>query len=343
MHYYMFNQWHILLLLIPMSYLVGLTIVKTVDQRMSDISINMPKIVLPTQHITVKTDHGSSGFSVAQNTYTHNSVKPLQSTNLTTFSEKQNPEKTILEKFEGNVDDDQSSEFPALGEGLARAITKSRGSHSKNVSPTRPDISRTIHCRNNSDCNVVNGEGMNKCVDSKCQCAVGSGHLCHEGNTYYKDPSQLTPRQLEKFKKHAKFSKMTSHDYRNWLETYKQDPQNLPDRHRLAFRKLLRGDSITVKDIPMDLKKRAKTGEEYYKHLTKANTQYMGDINLETGGWQQGYNADEYTEFVNPQDLKHMHIVPPPQRDEDDSSLRKIQPRISRKFHLHHKSAVPKN
>jgi hypothetical protein len=37
------------------------------------------------------------------------------------------------------------------------------------------------------------------------------------GNRYYKDPKDMTPTQRERFKKYAKLDKMTSEDYRNWL------------------------------------------------------------------------------------------------------------------------------
>jgi len=294
----MLNQWVILLSLIPISYFIGLTIVNTVDKRMSDISINMPKIVLPPQKITVTIDRlGTSGNN-------NTTVKSTYDTVYQDQNQNQNGSTTsILESFSSNDD---------------------------------------ITCRRDDDCNIVNGDGANKCQDGKCQCVTGSGHLCHEGNTYYLDPKDMTAQQVSRFKKNANFTKMTAHDYRNWLELYRDDPSNLPDRHHEAFRKLIRGEKIISKDVPFDLTPRPNTGEEYYKKLVGSSGEQMKShletINLETGGWQQGYNSDEYTEFVTPTDLKHLHVIPPVQRDTDDQTLKMVRPIVTGHYSVHHKS-----
>src|SRR6187455_734078 len=49
----------VFLITIVFGYLVGLTITNVVDQRLSDISINLPKINLPRQNIYVNLDMDS--------------------------------------------------------------------------------------------------------------------------------------------------------------------------------------------------------------------------------------------------------------------------------------------
>ena len=116
--------------------------------------------------------------------------------------------------------------------------------------PTHPRV--LVGCTKDEDCNVVNGDGKNVCKsDGTCSCiGGGSGTFCHYGPTAYRDPKDMTPSELRRFK--AKFrSNFTLQDYKNWLMLYKNDVENLRAHHRKNLRVLLQGGNLTPKDVPI--------------------------------------------------------------------------------------------
>jgi len=69
---------------------------------------------------------------------------------------------------------------------------------------------------------------------------------------YYKDLSEMSERQVLKFKQNAKFDKMTVRDYVNWLSLYFQEPDILSQHNRRNLEKLKNGRRLTDDDIPRD-------------------------------------------------------------------------------------------
>lgn len=111
------------------------------------------------------------------------------------------------------------------------------------------EIPRKVTCENNADCNIVYGQGKNKCIGGKCQCSSGVGTFCHQRKNYYKDPRDMTPAQVIKFRKKAKMENMTTQDYINWLSLFRYDIESLPIEHRRNFQRYLQG--LPIYDIPL--------------------------------------------------------------------------------------------
>lgn len=111
------------------------------------------------------------------------------------------------------------------------------------------EVPNKIMCHTDEDCNIIYGNGKNKCLSGKCQCQEGTGRFCHKTPNYYKDPKDMTPAQIIKFKNKAKVEKMTIGDYKNWLMLFKYDQENLPRYHLPNFQRLMMGQPIY--DIPL--------------------------------------------------------------------------------------------
>jgi hypothetical protein len=244
----------VLLLCIVFGYLLGLTIVNTVDRRLSDISINMPKINLPRQSINISvsdvSQRNGSSYQMKQyhpKVHVKNQFQPyraqldqvfrLKSPNQS-FKPLQAPQNGI-EGFQSVVGQDDADIVntpppPGLVPGLqdvpsvrdkyaaprrgyvplrndtnqpkptgltqnnpvnpevrpnpplltSPAIVPNPGvgttanliidpnvdiAKIPNASPTLTaptPVSSTVRCQNNSDCNVVYGNGKNKCLSS---------------------------------------------------------------------------------------------------------------------------------------------------------------------------------
>lgn len=111
------------------------------------------------------------------------------------------------------------------------------------------EIPDKVTCNTNEDCNIIYGKGKNQCVGGKCKCTEGTGAFCHKRPNYYKDPTEMTPAQVIKFKKNAKLENMTIGDYKNWLMLFKYDQESLPRYHLRNFQRLMMGQPIY--DIPL--------------------------------------------------------------------------------------------
>lgn len=111
------------------------------------------------------------------------------------------------------------------------------------------EVPQKITCQTHEDCNVIYGRGKNQCIGGQCQCTKGAGTFCHRRPNYYKDPKEMSPEQIIKFKKRAKLEKMTLGDYKNWLTLFKHDQESLPNRHLANFQRLMMGQIIY--DIPL--------------------------------------------------------------------------------------------
>jgi hypothetical protein len=159
----------------------------------------------------------------------------------------------------------------AAGSAAPGAPLKGQSVQSKN-----PPVVKT--CSVDADCNKQPGQTGNVCkADKTCYCVTGSGKVC-EIMTFYKDPKNMSPDQLQKFKMQADFSKMTLGDYMNWLGLYRNDiatlSKNFPS-HLKNFEKFLTGQLITIQEL--DAVKNSKnriTGLDTAQNLYN---QYLGD------------------------------------------------------------------
>jgi hypothetical protein len=166
--------------------------------------------------------------------------------------------------------------------------------------------SRAIGCTADDDCNVVYGNGQNKCLSSgECYCAKGSGQFCHYGPTYYKDPKDMTDEQRRKFKLKAKVYKMTLQDYINWLRLFEDEQDLLSPRDLANLQKLLKGIHLKDEDVPRENIPPPLTAEQYFNQLYMLDAQ-LNPQNADTAGLQLPANYTEYSQYDNPRNLKHL-------------------------------------
>jgi len=115
----------------------------------------------------------------------------------------------------------------------------------------------------------------------------------------------MTPEQLRKFKTRAKVYKMTLQDYANWLLLFESDPEHLAPRHLTNLRKIEKGETLTIDDIPRDNIPPPLTAQQYFDRLSDYDEQ-MVPQNLETTGLQMPANYGDYSTFETPRNLKHL-------------------------------------
>lgn len=180
---------------------------------------------------------------------------------------------------------------------------------SKEIQPTFTETSKPIQqkvgCNVDNDCNLVNGGGengnKNVCKsDGTCHCVSGSGTFCQFGPTNYKDPKDMTEHERKIFKYQFR-NNFTLQDYKNWLMLYVNDAQHLRENHRDNLAKLLRGETLFVKDIPNIRIKPSMDAADYFSKMYEG-----GKISVhfpeegETGAMLP-YNYGKYSEFISPE------------------------------------------
>jgi hypothetical protein len=380
----------VFLITVVFGYLLGLTITNVVDQRLSDISINLPKVNLPRQNIYVNLDMDSLekkgqtklNSVTVRNQFRQNRPDSGPSFQLKSPDSQIKPFKQIHEGFESGTSDDESDLVKAKQLNMPTAIYEKDFAHPReptvpvkedqlesieagyissqetatpsainqsddqkmdnrkcasNNAETRP----VIGCRTDADCNVVFGNGRNKCLsNNKCYCVEGSGLFCHYGPTYYKDPKDMSDRQLQKFKLKAKFDKMTVQDYVNWLMLFEDDLEALAPRHLNNFIKLKKGIKLTLNDIPRDKIPPPMTAQDYFTQLYTLDDQiniYSPQVS-NVAGLQIPANYSDYSEFGPPQNLKHLLVRPLTLDQELTKSnnkgvLQTLQTKISNDWH----------
>lgn len=349
----------VFLITVVFGYLLGIAVTNTVDQRLSDISINLPKITLPRQNIYVNlNDKNKADQLVVNNTFHSKLSDDGPNYNLSSPDAKLKPlklnsynDKNIYEGFNSESDADiqvvTSEEIPpgiynkdfvapqnptqinrggqvdsnqlgiiknpiGTGNRAIDQITDQLADNSKCVS-NNCENKPIVGCKSDADCNVVYGNGQNKCLsNNKCYCVKGSGLFCHYGPTYYKDTKDMTDRQLQKFKLKAKFDKMTVQDYVNWLMLFEDEPDQLAPRHLNNLFKILKGIKITLNDIPRDRIPPPMTAQDYFTQLYTLDDQiniYAPQVS-DTAGLQIPANYSNYSQFQAPQNLKHLSVRP---------------------------------
>ncbi len=253
------------------AYFMGLTIIRVVDNRMKDISINMPKISLPEQHITISLNGDKLCTTKDTNSHGTDIVIPkfkIPSTSTSASSD--------VESFE-------------------------------NVNASSKGV--RVGCAKDSDCNLVHGQGHNICKsDNTCHCVSGSGTFCHLSSTNYKDPRDMSTIERKIFKKKFR-TDMTFQDYKNWLLLYKNETHKLRRHHRINLIKLLNGVVITENDIPDIQVLPPLDPSEYFKKMYnggKISIQFPESD--QTGGLLE-YNYSDYGDFIPPQHLETAWIT----------------------------------
>jgi hypothetical protein len=252
-------------------YLIALSVVTLVEHKIGDIKIQMPKIEIVKEHFDNKKK---------------NSEVVTEDKKITNNENSNNKEK---------------NEFDNLEKLLSEPTTNNK--------ETTKVTTNEIKCSKDSDCNVVNGNGLNVCKqDGTCHCLAGSGLFCHYGPTNYKDPKDMTASELERFK--YKFrNNFTLQDYKNWLILYKEDPHHLRMHHRENLKILLRGGQITDKDIPQVRIKPPMDASDYFQKMYEGGKISVHFPEESSTGAMVGANYNKFSDFIPPEEAENTWIT----------------------------------
>ena len=333
-----FDYLLIALITFLVAYAVGLTIVNTVDHRLSNISINMPEIHLPKPV--------SRPEIMAENYIIRPTVKkikvldpPAGEANFPKPTERN--DQTNKCQQGGSSAEENRDEPKQLGS-RSCTVPPTREfdsqlfkSESKPVEPTKPERRPDLHVMKHSI--PASFPSDQNCDSGIHEDQLKSGQLVP---TYYRDPKDMTLAQRTKFRNRAKIHKMTVLDYENWLLLFREDPQTLDPVHRKRLRMLQRGDRLRATDIPDPAPKEVPPTAE-----TRFNTKFRGLIEndgpLETADDSHdssrkvllhAANHTEYDHYMPPKSLKHLSILNPDEHKKyGNSFLQLIRPKISTK------------
>lgn len=217
----------IFLIITGLGYLLGLSITNVVDQRLSDISINLPKINLPKQTIHVNLD-----METIQN---HRKDKP------------------ISVKINNEFNSNQSDQGPSF-----------------ELNPPKSSIKPLSNQSKDKLSEGFKSEIMNdpkETGENKTPLLVSPLAVYSYGPTYYKDPKNMTIRQLDKFKRKAKLNNMTLQDYVNWLQLFNADSSQLNAIHRQNLIKLQKGIRLIISDLPKSATHEKLASNDYNEQI----------------------------------------------------------------------------
>lgn len=253
-----------------LAALIGLTIVKVVEARMTDISINMPTIKLPQQRITVQIQEEDTGTGLGtkitqkEGKITYNSLETVrnpqaqvvpvsnESVQIGGTHVSPTPTSTSTSTLNGQV---CKETLPP-----ARAHFIADNYHSESKVVTKPDSKLP-------DPSSSAGQRSYPAPYPRNKPVLVAPEQAENGQSYYMDPKSMTMEQLVKFQQRAKFENMTIRDYQNWLLTFKNNPGRLMGFHRANLKVLLRGGQLEPTDMPQRTRIPDSSLDQYTKLL----------------------------------------------------------------------------
>ena len=316
------NIVFIFVVAMALGSLLGLSILRTVDKRMSDISINIPEIKIPPAQVkvncpsdylsnqsfyqqlesnyqmrggdylnkeiesvpakvnnnSVNRDPDGKGIyqGLAKNIHQDNlTVKPIPNIEKESRDKRDKGKKEIAKGITERDDSKNSDvelrnnnsryfDYPDESVDFVRSRSRINNENhylaKQQLESHKSSLFKPIHPKESYyDIDHYRGNAMKG--DELRNCGVNT-HSFYDGNyydrkmgdnQYYKNPNEMDIRQLIKFKKSAKFDKMTLTDYINWLSLYiNDDSEVLSFKNQQNLLKLLQKREITEKDIPRD-------------------------------------------------------------------------------------------
>lgn len=290
---------------------------KLIDEKIGDIRVNVPKIKVRAPHTPpppivfhiseddkgrIVLNSNASGATTTAKSRKVGQTQPPPHQKLTHPNAIQLNEPFLSVRFD---DDDAKAGSDDVcdvsgGEFDAPVVVDT------SEPPTHPRV--LVGCTTDADCNVVNGDGRNVCKsDGTCSCVGGgSGTFCHYGPTAYRDPKDMTPDELRRFK--AKYrNTFTLQDYKNWLMLYKSDPENLRAHHRRNLRILLQGGQLTPKDVPSMRIRPPTDASDYFQKMYRG-----GNIAVQFPDNDSPFvaaNYKDYNDFVPPENVASSWIT----------------------------------
>lgn len=285
-----------------LAIILGLMIVKIVDQRLSGISINMPTVNLPEITVNLKSDHMGSFTGTSYMGRATPKVKVVQpNSSIPMFNEL----RTLSQHGGGNTTE-------------INVVCK------KDLPPARNYDERKYYSNNyaltKEQREKVTGPAPNPNKDHQGRPApypritpeLERDHPLATNNGkdghYYLKPEQMTPAQLVKFMEKAKFHNMTVQDYQNWLRLFMDHPEQLAAFHRSNLRVIVRGGQLTPEDMPKSQRLPNRSEHEYIQKITQGPMENVPQP--EYLGYQPYNFEDAYPGAkVRNRNLRHLDYV----------------------------------
>jgi hypothetical protein len=285
---------------------IGLIIVKLVDSRLKDISINMPTVNLPPININMGAAEGpqvtlgsfgsavpaapvlkQSGGAVTVN-------EPVGKVKVTGRDEEANEQMKIT----------PTVDLPAFDTLPQGCRDRTRYIVSRYGSETVPLIYKGItpvpsYAHNESPAPYPrNPSALTTKPDPRSDLT----------SQYYLNPQAMTPAQLDKFKFKSGLDKMTVIDYTNWLLLFNTEPEKLSGFHRANLRVLLRGGKLTYEDLPRVSPLPPKSDHEYTAKLAagtldnvpQPDTLGFLPFNYDVNVGSEPNRSMRHLDFINP-------------------------------------------
>lgn len=286
-----------------LAYILGLVVVQTVDNRLQEISINMPEIKLPTVKSVEPVPYQPSQY--------YSTLKPT---------------KKYVQPLQEGGGKSEKSVFKCPVKGSKRSTYDDRKYKSASKSVAKPPSTRKtdqIPHKKSLPVAYPNSGVKPNLDDLKSKTPLVE--------LYYKDPKEMTLEQQIKFRNRAKVHKMTVRDYENWLLMFKSDKQNLEQEHRENLSRLLRGDRLSSDDIPVKKYPVPPSAENRFNE--KMGWDVTQVVNSETAGTVHAANYGDFDDFMPPKDLKHLtHFNPDTDKKFQTPFLKAMKPVITKNF-----------
>ncbi len=288
---------------------IGLLIVKIVDARLKDISINMPTVNLPPIHINMGTTEGEGPQVTIGSLGTAVPDRQPGTANAIAVPDRQTG--GAVPTVKGR--DEQANEKLTVTPTVTLSDVQTLPQECR-------DRTRYIASRYESDKVALKYTGITPEPsyahnESPAPYPRNPSALMTKPDPrsaltgqYYLDPQAMTPAQLDKFKFKAAFDKMTVVDYTNWLLLFKTESEKLSGFHRANLRVVLRGGKLSYEDLPRvsplpptaDHEYTAKISAGTLDNVPQPDTLGYLPFNYDTNVGSEPNRSMRHLDFINP-------------------------------------------
>ncbi len=295
-----FNLIHIVLIFlitICVAYIFGLILINLVDNRLSNIKLNIPK-----QEVIIKYPEGKNnndGLEHFSNNDGEKNDDRLDDLYKKLFKNNQEKITKIIEykTFDKDgVQNKQSNNKANFDEDYYKMA-----SENKNVEGFDNDFSNK-----NEEWKLTQKNKYKLCYKNHQHVKDGKNTECSYGITNYADPYDMTPVDIKLFTLNYS-PNMTMQDYINWLWCFKNMEDKLPYNHLKNLLKIKKGIELIQEDgvcPPPSYTFPSLDAESYFKQMYNDSNEFniASPLNSNTGP-MLGSNFNEYSEFRQNTDL----------------------------------------
>jgi hypothetical protein len=293
------NSWLMPAGIALLAAFIGLLIVKIVDSRLKDISINMPTVNLPPININMgaaegpQVTIGSLGTAAPALTQKGGAVT-LKEYVVKGKDASANEQLKII----------PTVDLPAFDTLPQGCRDRTRYIASRYESDKTPLIYKGI----TPEPSYAHNESPAPYPRNPSALIAKPDPRSNLSSQYYLAPQAMTPAQLDKFKFKAAFDKMTVVDYTNWLLLFKTESEKLSGFHRANLRLLLRGGKLTYEDLPRVSPLPPKSDHEYTAKLAagtldnvpQPDTLGFLPFNYDVNVGSEPNRSMRHLDFINP-------------------------------------------